>query len=79
MSTLFFGDDRRTPVPTRFIRPTGCDGQRMWGTAWSTALGAEIEVRAWLPKNLEPECALEAARNGGLVLIAGDRLGWSRG
>jgi hypothetical protein len=63
----------------RFIRPTHVEGQRMHGLAWSTGLGAEIEVLAWLPKGLEPARALEAAERGELVLIAGDRLGWSRG
>ena len=45
MSTLFFSQERRQPVPTRFIRPAGCDGQRMWGTAWSTALACVRSAR----------------------------------
>jgi hypothetical protein len=62
----------------RFIRPERIDGQRMVGRCWHTGLGAEVSVSAWLPKNLEPDRALEAARSGDLVLLGNDRLGWAR-
>jgi hypothetical protein len=69
----------RPPGAVRFIRPTHIEGQRMHGPAWSLAMGAEVLVSAWLPKNLDADRALEAARNGELVLLGNDRLGWARG
>ncbi len=65
--------------PARFIRPSHIEGQRMVGLVWHTGLGAEVEVSASLPRNVEPARALEAARNGELVFLGNDRLGWARG
>jgi hypothetical protein len=65
--------------PARFIKPSRIEGQRMVGLVWHSGLGAEVEVSASLPRNVEPDCALEAARNGELVLLGNDRLGWARG
>ena len=63
----------------RFIRPSRIEGQRMVGLVWHTGLGTEVEVSALLPRNVEPDRALEAARNGELVFLGNDRLGWARG
>jgi hypothetical protein len=63
----------------RFIRPSHIEGQRMVGLVWHAGLGAEVEVSASLPRNVEPDRALEAARSGELVLLGNDRLGWARG
>jgi hypothetical protein len=79
MPAIFFSQDHRPPSTARFIRPTHIEGQRMVGLVWHTGLGTEVEVSAWLPKNLDADRALEAARNGELVLLANDRLGWARG
>jgi hypothetical protein len=51
----------------------------MVGLVWHTGLGAEVEVSASLPRNVEPDRALEAARKGELVFLGNDRLGWARG
>ena len=79
MAAIFFSQDRRPPGAVRFIRPTHIEGQRMHGLAWSLAMGAEVPVSAWLPKSLDADHALEAARSGELVLLGNDRLGWARG
>lgn len=63
----------------RFIRPSHIEGERMVGLVWHIGLGTEVEVSASLPRNVEPDRALEAARNGELVLLGNDRLGWARG
>jgi hypothetical protein len=55
----------------KIIRPSHVAGGRL--------VGAEVEVSASLPRNVEPDRALEAARNGELVLLGNDRLGWARG
>jgi hypothetical protein len=65
--------------PARFIRPSRIEGQRMVGLVWHTGLGTEVEVLASLPRNVEPDHALEAARSGEPVLLGNDRLGWARG
>ena len=63
----------------RFIRPSHIEGQRLVGLVWHTGLGAEVEVSASLPRNVEPDRALEAAAAGQLVLVGFNRLGWARG
>ena len=70
---------RQMMPAARFIRPSRIEGKRMVGRVWHTGLGAEVEVSASLPRNVEPDRALEAARNGELVLLGNDRLGWARG
>jgi hypothetical protein len=70
---------RQMMPAARFIKPSRIEGQRMVGLVWHTGLGAEVEVSASLPRNMEPDRALEAARNGELVLLGNDRLGWARG
>ena len=63
----------------RFIRPSRVGGGRMVGTVWNAAIGAEVEIRATMPKDLAPERALEAAASGDLVLSPSTaRLGWAR-
>ena len=63
----------------KFIRPSHVAGGRLVGAVWHTGLGAEVEVSASLPRNVEPDRALEAARNGELMFLGNDRLGWARG
>ena len=63
----------------KFIRPSHVAGGRLVGAVWHTGLGAEVEVSASLPRNVEPDRALEAARSGELVFLGNDRLGWARG
>ena len=70
---------RQMMPAARFIRPSRIEGQRMVGLVWHTGLGVEVEVSASLPRNVEPDRALEAARSGELVLLSNDRLGWARG
>jgi hypothetical protein len=70
---------RQMMPAARFIRPSHIEGQRMVGLVLHTGLGTEVEVSASLPRNVEPDRALEAARSGELVLLGNDRLGWARG
>jgi hypothetical protein len=63
----------------RFVRPSRVEGGRLIGTVWNAAIGAEVEIRATMPKDLAPERALEAAASGDLVLLPSTaRLGWAR-
>ncbi len=64
----------------RFVRPSYVESGRLVGTVWNAAIGAEVEIRAAMPKDLDPERALEAAASGDLVLLPSTtRLGWARG
>ena len=64
----------------RFIRPSHVEGGRMVGTVWNAAIGAEVEIRATMPKDLPADEAMAAAAAGQLVLLPSTtRLGWARG
>ena len=72
---------RGRPMMTaaRFIRPLRIEGEMLVGMIWDSGARREVEIKASLPRNVEPDRALEAAAAGQLVLTGFNRLGWARG
>ena len=52
----------------RFLRPERVEGDAIVGRMWSTDLCREVPVRAYAPKGLDMDEAIEAAAAGTLVL-----------
>jgi hypothetical protein len=52
----------------RFIRPECVEDGHLVGYTWSPELRCEVPVRAFVPKSLDTDEAIEAAAAGTLVL-----------
>jgi hypothetical protein len=52
----------------RFVRPSHVEDGHLVGHVWSTDLGREVLVRAFVPKSWDADQVIEAAAAGALVL-----------
>jgi hypothetical protein len=50
------------------VRPSHVEDGHLVGHVWNTDLGREVPIRAFVPKSLDTDEAIEAAAAGTLVL-----------
>ena len=62
------------------VEPLVVEDGRMTVRFWSAGAGRPVEARVELPPRVTPEQAMDACREGRLVLVPGHgRLAWARG